>query len=568
MNNNLLHVLVVSGGGYQGLAIIRGLRGSGFIRIVLADCYGYNTSRHLCDAFYLVPPIAQSEDFIKTLLSLCITEKIRLVIPSTEWELEILSQNRASFMACGVEVAVSDAEFIAIACNKHLLYKFLIESGLPTLPLIDPNDISMPFPILGKPPRGWGGRDFVKAYDRSDLLGVAFEDYVWVPLFDNFEEYSVDFAINSHGEISRWVIRNRLRSFCGLCSVGELTDDPTIDRLTCQSIDTFRQHGGRGIFNIQFLKTPDGYFLSDVNPRVGTSSVFSIGFGVNLPLFLCACLNHNIRQEHSRTIPSKKSNRTMIRSLDEIWLENIHFNNIATVVFDLDDTLCDQKQWIWRKLQALHVECKHFLPDTQTFLISAMRIIEEGNRSHPFDALAIEFGLKAANILEMIERYRIIVPEGTLYPDVLPTLYELKKRGYSLAMLTDNPPDSQRQKIDACGLGNWLDAVIFSRDIGEEKPSQQAFHAVAAKLNLPTQKLLMVGDNLYRDILGATASGYGGAFFLRRGGALLNNDPRIYSELVKETSTWLQLSSLSEMLPYLPGNGVALSLCSDEHIAG
>lgn len=567
MNNSLLHVLVVSGGGYQGLAIIKGLRGSGFVRIVLADCYQYNTSRHLCDAFYLVPPIAHAEDFITTLLSLCLTEKIRLVIPSTEWELEILSQNLARFTECGVEVAVSDAKFIDTVCNKHLLYRFLIESGLPTLPLIDPNDLSMTFPILGKPLRGWGGRDFIKAYGRSDLAGVLLEDYVWMPLLEDFDEYSVDFAINSQGEISRWVTRNRLRSFCGLCSVGELTDNSTVDKLTRQAIDTFRQHGGLGIFNIQFLKTPDGYFLSDVNPRVGTSSVFSIGFGVNLPLFLCSCLNHNIGQEHSR-LQIKKSNRTMIRVLDETWQENIRFNNISTVVFDLDDTLLDQKQWIWGKLQALHVECKHFLPDAQTFLISAMRIIEEGNRSHPFDSLAKEFGLNTARITEMIERYRSITPQGTLYPDVLPTLYELKKRGYSLAMLTDNPPDSQRQKINACGLRHWFDVVIFSRDVGEEKPSQQAFHAVATELNLPTQKLLMVGDNLYRDILGATASGYGGAFFLRRRGALLNNDPKIYSELVKETDTWIQLSSLSEMLPYLPGNSATLSLCSDKHISG
>ena len=240
------------------------------------------------------------------MFSLCLAEKIQLVIPSTEWELAILSQNGGRFIACGVEVAVSDPEFIAIACNKLLLHRFLIDSGLPTLPLIDPNNTTLAFPILGKPLKGWGGRDFVRAYQLTDLTGIVFEEYVWMPLLESFEEYSVDFAINDQGEISTWVIRNRLRSFCGLCSVGELTDDPIIDKFTLQAADTFRRHGGRGIFNIQFLKTPDGYYLSDVNPRVGTSSVFSIGFGVNLPLFLCTSLNPNISHKPLGLTPQKE----------------------------------------------------------------------------------------------------------------------------------------------------------------------------------------------------------------------------------------------------------------------
>jgi HAD superfamily hydrolase (TIGR01549 family) len=501
-----------------------------------------------------VPPIAESEKFITALLTLCLQEQIRLIIPSTEWELELLARNRSLFMTHKIEVAVSDAAFINKVCDKRILHSFLIESGLPTLPLLNPHDKAMPFPIFGKPPRGWGSKGCIKAYDFPDLTGITIEEYVWMPLLENFEEYSVDFAINSLGEISTWVIRNRIRSFCGLCSIGELTNDPVIDRLTSQSVNIFQKHGGRGIFNIQFLKTPDGYFLSDVNPRIGTSSVFSLGFGINLPLFLCASLHDKIKQQHADVIPPKNSYHTMIRNLDETWRENIYFNDFKAVIFDLDDTLCDQKQWIWNKLKILHTECQHFLPDAQTFLISAMRTIEEGNRSHPFNALASEFELNTTKIQEMIECYRTIRPQGTIYPDVLPTLYELKKRGYRLALLTDNPPESQRQKIDACDLNSWFDAIIFSREIGKEKPSPLAFHAVATALNLPTQQLAMIGDNLYRDILGAMESGYGGAFFLRRSGGLLNNDPKIFSELVGKKNTWIQLSSLSDTLTYLPGN--------------
>ena len=36
----LLNVLLVSGGGFQGLAVLKGLLATGSIRVVLADCHG------------------------------------------------------------------------------------------------------------------------------------------------------------------------------------------------------------------------------------------------------------------------------------------------------------------------------------------------------------------------------------------------------------------------------------------------------------------------------------------------------------------------------------------------
>src|SRR5262249_39085526 len=61
---DLLTVLVVSGGGFQGLSLVKSLRESPRIRIVLVDSYEENVSRYFADAFYRMPEIAQGEAFV------------------------------------------------------------------------------------------------------------------------------------------------------------------------------------------------------------------------------------------------------------------------------------------------------------------------------------------------------------------------------------------------------------------------------------------------------------------------------------------------------------------------
>ena len=56
----MLTVLVVSGGGFQGLGILSALRAIGGVRAVVADLYPDSPGRYLADAFHAVPPVADA----------------------------------------------------------------------------------------------------------------------------------------------------------------------------------------------------------------------------------------------------------------------------------------------------------------------------------------------------------------------------------------------------------------------------------------------------------------------------------------------------------------------------
>src|SRR5437870_5445144 len=97
------------------------------------------------------------------------------------------------------------------------------------------------------------------------------------------------------------------------------------------------RHGGLGIFNLQIISAGSECFISDVNPRMGSSAVFGYGLGVNLPVFVCSpAAKVEPAGTHSLRRPL-----TMVRHLEELFVRNEGLDGIRGVIFDLDDTLLD-----------------------------------------------------------------------------------------------------------------------------------------------------------------------------------------------------------------------------------
>ena len=123
----------------------------------------------------------------------------------------------------------------------------------------------------------------------------------------------------------------------------------------------------------------------------------------------------------------------------------------------------------------------------------------------------------------LIETYRQARPEDCpLYSDVLVTLQQLHRLGYRIGILMDNSPALQRQKLDVCGLLPLIDALVLTADLGTQKPDPKVFEECAHSLDLPPEQLVMVGNNVFRDMQGACNAGYRHAFQIQRAGALLS----------------------------------------------
>ena len=107
------------------------------------------------------------------------------------------------------------------------------------------------------------------------------------------------------------------------------------------------------------------------------------------------------------------------------------------------------------------------------------------------------------------------VPNGVVYdaslaPGASETIRQLKKAGYTIALVADGLAESFRRVYSMHFDELPFDAMAISEEVGEEKPSPRMFEAAMDQLGLtPADKsrILMVGNNLSRDIIGANRFG-------------------------------------------------------------
>ncbi len=89
---------------------------------------------------------------------------------------------------------------------------------------------------------------------------------------------------------------------------------------------------------------------------------------------------------------------------------------------------------------------------------------------------------------------------------VTDTLRSLRERGYKLGIITNGYTFLQNHKLDFSGLRPLLDITVVSGDEGVHKPDAELFRRTAARLGLPCEACMYVGDYPANDIQGALAA--------------------------------------------------------------
>lgn len=125
-----------------------------------------------------------------------------------------------------------------------------------------------------------------------------------------------------------------------------------------------------------------------------------------------------------------------------------------------------------------------------------------------------------------------------LFPDALPCLFELKRRGYTVGI-------SGNQTLEAeallQGFGFPADILASSASWKVEKPSPLFFQRIRDSVGLPPGEIAYVGDRVDHDVLPACHAGMV-SVFLRRG--LWGT---IHARLPQASLADLQIDSLAEL---------------------
>lgn len=94
-----------------------------------------------------------------------------------------------------------------------------------------------------------------------------------------------------------------------------------------------------------------------------------------------------------------------------------------------------------------------------------------------------------------------------VYEETYNVLDALKDK-YQLLLLTNGSPDLQNTKLTITPeLNPYFDHIVISGGFGKGKPDPTIFEHSLSLMNLQKDEVIMVGDNLMTDILGANRAG-------------------------------------------------------------
>ena len=173
-----------------------------------------------------------------------------------------------------------------------------------------------------------------------------------------------------------------------------------------------------------------------------------------------------------------------------------YLNQVDGVVFDLDDTLYSEKNYVrsgYRKIAQNY-------PDIENAEEKLWNSFLKGEKA--IDKVFDEARLDEKEKKNALNIYREHMPVIELYTGVSEMLIRIKNKGKKIGIITDGRPDGQKNKIKALKLD--VDQVIITDELGGiqyRKPNKKAFELMQNRWKIAFNKMVYIGDNVTKDFI-------------------------------------------------------------------
>lgn len=187
---------------------------------------------------------------------------------------------------------------------------------------------------------------------------------------------------------------------------------------------------------------------------------------------------------------------------------------MKVICFDLDDTFYKEIDYLksaYREIAEYAAgQCTGCSDSVNILAIKAYNRMLDAYREglNAFEELNLFLGLELP-ISDYLYIYRNHKPKIALSEDAVRTLDALKAEGVRIGLITDGRSVQQRNKIEALGLGRWIDEkdMVISEKFGSEKPAL-ANYTYFMKRYPECHDFTYVGDNMKKDFIAPNALGW------------------------------------------------------------
>lgn len=273
--------------------LVRYFKKSSFEKVVGADCSELAPALYEADAHYLIPRM-KDPGYFDAVFAICEKEKINVVLPLQEDELNLIAENRRRFEDRGILAVVSPVEVLNLCRDKYAFYKYMKGKGTAVLPTYDSisdfekafSDHEIEFPVFVKPVRGAGSIGAMKV-TCMEVLKALFEhseEPLLVQKLCEGREFGIDLYVDL---ISKrpvdFFAKEKLRMRAGETEKSVTSTDPILKEFVLRVVQNLAVAGP---IDMDVFFQDGQYYLSEINPRFGGGFPHAYVSGMNTPEYI------------------------------------------------------------------------------------------------------------------------------------------------------------------------------------------------------------------------------------------------------------------------------------------
>lgn len=254
--------------------------------ILAGDASETAPALYFADKYVKLPRVTEKE-YISSIIEISLKEKISLIVPTIDNELQVLSRNKDIIeQQTSAKVLISSPEVIDICSDKVKTQRYLEKHDFKMPKMYEENELSsaVNYPLFIKPKSGSSSINTFKVNSEKELS--LYRNLISDPIIQDYiegEEYSVDVFLDFKGEVISIVPRLRIQTRSGEISKGKIIKDQDIIRDVKQLMKKLKPIGH---ITAQLMKTDRGIEYIEINPRFGGGAPMSIQSGADSPQYL------------------------------------------------------------------------------------------------------------------------------------------------------------------------------------------------------------------------------------------------------------------------------------------
>ncbi|HMG67576.1 MAG TPA: ATP-grasp domain-containing protein [Chitinophagaceae bacterium] len=280
---------------------------------------GLSPACNISDKYFKVKRVIDPQ-YIDELLSLCIENEIKMVIPTIDMELQVLADHKHLFDNINVHLIISSSSFVATCGDKRKTNKLFLQNKIPIPAEIDKKNLS--FPLFIKPFDGSLSSDTYLIRREKELTDYHLENekFMFMEYLDKitYQEYTIDMYYGRDHFVKCIVPRKRI-----LVRAGEINKGLTCKNLivTYLKEKLAKIEGAVGCVTTQLFLNRETQDLKaiEINPRFGGGYILSYLAGANFPKWL---IEEYLQNKEIDYTDSWEDNLLMLRYDDEILIHD------------------------------------------------------------------------------------------------------------------------------------------------------------------------------------------------------------------------------------------------------